>query len=258
MGPIARFGCYVVALAILVSVSSSCSRNGQDNKDVEAMRSQIRLLREELDLWQSRDAQRGKEIEALRDEITALRVAVEAAKNKSIAHTNAALDATAPPANTPKPELTAFMRVARRMVSASSTGASFLEFRQRLVELNASAEEVLSATTDRTQKIKISDFVLALNDAHSLWRYKISTERDRMDLRIIQGVYAPADFPEELGDRWNLSFADLAKKYGLRDQDALAAPILKYGDHSELLFNRALERILQYATSVFRELEELP
>jgi len=96
----------------------------------------------------------------------------------------------------PTPDFADFLRVSRRMVSAMGTGVSYGDFGQRLVDIEASAEEVLPKITDPAQKAKIADFVIALHDAYSLWRYKISSDSDRMPIDSISGEYAyPAGFP---------------------------------------------------------------
>lgn len=157
-----------------------------------------------------------------------------------------------------EPEFEEFLRVSRRMVSAMGTGVSYLDFGQRLVEVNASAEEALSKSINDTQKVKIADFVLALRDAHNLWRYKVSKDGVSIRIESTEGHAHPVSYPIELGDRWNLNFSDLTEKYGLRDTRNFVPAIVDYeNSKGEMYFDRAIERIFEYASKTFRELEKL-
>jgi hypothetical protein len=123
------------------------------------------------------------------------------------------------------------------------------------IEVSASAEEVLPRVKDPSQSAKIANFVLALCDAQSLWRYTINSGTDRMRIQKISGYYAPLNYPQELGDRWNSEkFLDMVERYGLH-QNNFDAPIIDYGDRPELLFDRAIQHIFHYATKTFRELD---
>ncbi len=221
--------CYVAVLITTCTVTS-CSRRTDEGEESKALREEVKLLRAELE------------------------------RQKAVAPTISTQAVATAARDTSSPELTEFLRVSRRMVSAIGTGVNYRDFGQRLVEVNATAEETLRKLNHSAQRTNIVDFVLALRDAYTLWGYKLSLDSDRMRLKTISGLYVPMDFSAELGDRWNLNFPDLVKKYALDDKHDPPSPIINYGtqrDDSVLIFDWALERIFAYATKTFRELEKL-
>ena len=220
----------VMVVLFLFSLVASCSRSTDVSEEVRAMREEIRSLRAELE---------HQKVGGSSSVVSTQGIIVQAVSTSTA-------------------EFSEFLRVSRRIVSAIGTGLTYPDFGQRLVEVNASAEEALPKLVDPTQKAKVTDFVLALRDAHSLWRYKTSSDSGRIRLEKVSGVYAYAiGFPKELGDRWNSNFSDLVKKYNLHyENDRLASPIVDFGNRPELIIDRGLERVFDYATKTFGEIEK--
>ena len=207
-----------VGLGLVLCWVLSCSRNVQDSEEVTALRQEVKSLKAELE------------------------------------HRKAETNTRAIPST---PEQAEFLRTSRRIVSAMGTGVSCQDFGQRLIEVNASAEEVLSVLADNALKAKISDFVLALHDAHSLWKYQISSGRDTLKIQMDSGRYGyPIGFPAVLGDRWNTRFPQLVEKYGLHKDKQYESSIIDYGGKPEMFFDPALQCIFAYAVKTFREVEQ--
>jgi hypothetical protein len=181
------------------------------------------------------------------------------AQAKALALTNAVAEAKALAEaealkNAVPEELKSFMREARRMVTALSTGTSYIDFRQKLGDLTASAKETLLVVTETKRRSLIQEYMLALLDANGLWAYTIDSGSDNLRLTLLEGTtneYHPADFPPSLGDRWNLEFTRMVKLYALSDE------IVTRATGKSFMTRRAMSKCLDLAAEKFRELESL-
>jgi hypothetical protein len=207
-----------------------------------------------------------EELRTLREEVKSLRAELE--RQKVVAATVATQAVASAVSSASPAEFVEFLRISRRMVSAIGTGVSYRDFAERLVEVNASSEEALLKVNDLAQSRKIDDFVLALNDARTLWECKISLERDSrigvatILLRKDGRLYHLVDTPRELGERWKSNFPDLVETYRLQDgnKDSPITPdnsdfTSRYGP--TMFLSRALPRVFEFAVQSFRELEKI-
>ena len=124
------------------------------------------------------------------------------------------------PDKLPPQEIREFLSVSRRLLVAIKTSLTYVDFIQRLIDVKASAEEALPKVNPE-QRTNISNFVLALNDARSLWEYSHLTDEAKMRLtRDKDNHYGPKTYASLLGKRWNEDFQERVETYRLREKRA--------------------------------------
>jgi hypothetical protein len=153
-------------------------------------------------------------------------VPIEAEKPTPTEHNTSVLSGPTTPTLNKEPdrhppqELREFLSVSRRLLTAIKTSLTYVDFSQRLIDVKASAEEVLPKVSPE-QRTNISNFVLALNDARSLWEYSHLTDEATMRLtRYKDNRYGPKTYASLLGKRWNEDFQERVETYRLREKRA--------------------------------------
>ena len=169
---------------------------------------------------------RNSEVEALRREVERLKAA------QSVVTPVPRLQQAKAPE-----EYQRFVAESRRLTTAISGGISFQEFHNRFVEITSLAQETERVLSDRSARALVTDFALALDDAHALWAYKVQTES------VV--IHLPCGVVEDnlLGRRWCSQFAELCQRYSLGK------------NRSVVLIDTDLKKILGYIHASFQKIE---
>jgi hypothetical protein len=102
-------------------------------------------------------------------------------------------------------------------------------------------------------KDKIADFVQCLDDADALEACLVNYGNPIVHI----DTNSPMGAVRVLGDRWNAKWPALERKYGLRESVRFMVPIDSFGDKEVLHLDRAVERVLDYATNAVVQNENL-
>ncbi len=170
--------------------------------------------------------------------------------------------ATPIPTSTPLPaDIQTFLREARRVLSALSTGTSYNDYHARLPDLLASTEEALASTENQSLRRSIALFTQSIIDADSMWAYKLATGTKIITLRNrdenggLDSAYIDRNMREanHLGERWLSDLPELTRLYKLEnDEEYDRAMNPKW---TAMYTDRTLQKIFKFANLTFRQIE---
>jgi len=157
-----------------------------------------------------------------------------------------------------------FVREARRLESAISTGVSFQDFHAKVSNLVATAEEALAATKDTDLQRNIAVFMQALLDIDNLWSINVTgirlsdggrATKDRLLYDKISSDYYECNDNGDyvISPRWRTDVLKLASLYEFgSDQFGSRAG---YSGVMELRIDAAIRKMFFFSSKVFKKIE---
>jgi hypothetical protein len=161
----------------------------------------------------------------------------------------------------PPEEYKRFMAAARRLNAALGASVEWEAFNKSYIELMALYQELPAGP----EKNLVTDYFLAIDDAHSLWVYKTkfkdgpSGSKRKLSYTRYEGVpgsqflhytlFGGLNYREAeklLGNRWSNQLADLIPRYNIN---------MNGGESLDI--DEVLPKVLDYSMNAFRRLEKM-
>ncbi len=111
------------------------------------------------------------------------------------------------------PDYKNFLRVARRLITATSTGINFPDFHGRAVEVISAAEEAVRVAPSDDKRKAVAVFAIAVADVDDIWRYKIAHQQMALDYDRSRTSRSGEHFP--CSDRWDNHLSEMIVTYHL-------------------------------------------